>query len=55
MFQNGLIAQGIDAVTKLGATYFSAAGNDGPDSGYLSTFRAGTDTITGIAPAPEHS
>ncbi len=36
MFQDGLIAQGVDAVTQTGVTYFSAAGNEGPDSGYLS-------------------
>ena len=48
MFQDGLIAQGVDAVTQLGATYFSSAGNEGPDSGYLSTFRSGTGTVTGI-------
>ena len=47
-FQDGLIAQGVDTVTKAGASYFSAAGNEGPDSGYLSTFRAGTGTVTGV-------
>ena len=36
MFQDGLIAQGVNAVTQAGVTYFSAAGNEGPDSGYLS-------------------
>jgi large repetitive protein len=48
MFQDGLIAQGVDAVTQKGVTYFSAAGNEGPDSGYLSTFRSGTGTVTGL-------
>jgi large repetitive protein len=49
MFQDGLIAQGVDYVTSRGATYFSAAGNEGPDSGYLSTFRADTTTVNGIS------
>ena len=48
MFQDGIIAQAVNTVTAAGATYFSAAGNEGPDSGYLSTFRATTATITGI-------
>ena len=48
MFQDGLIAQGVDYVTSRGATYFSAAGNEGPDSGYLSTFRADTTTVGDI-------
>ncbi len=48
MFQDGLIAQGVDAVTADGVSYFSAAGNEGPDSGYLSSFRTGTGTVTGI-------
>ncbi len=39
MFQDGVIAQAIDPVTADGVTYFSAAGNEGPDSGYLSQFR----------------
>ncbi len=49
MFQDGLIAQGVDYVTSRGAIYFSAAGNEGPDSGYLSTFRADTTTVNGIS------
>ncbi|MFI5457180.1 MAG: Ig-like domain-containing protein [Isosphaerales bacterium] len=48
MFQDGVVAQGVNAVVKAGATYFSAAGNEGPDSGYLSTFRPMTDNIPGI-------
>ncbi len=48
MFQNGVIAQAIDTVTSQGVAYFSAAGNDGPDSGYLSTFRPASGTISGI-------
>ncbi len=48
MFQNGFIGQAVTAVTNQGVTYFSAAGNEGPQSGYLSTFRASTGTITGI-------
>ena len=48
MFQDGIIAQAINTVTAAGVTYFSAAGNEGPDSGYLSTFRPSTTTITGI-------
>ena len=35
-FQPGLVSQGVDAVVAKGVTYFSAAGNEGPDSGYLS-------------------
>jgi hypothetical protein len=34
-----VVAQAVDAVTAAGVSYFSAAGNDGPNSGYLSTFR----------------
>ena len=34
--------------TADGVSYFSAAGNEGPDSGYLSTFRTCTGTVTGI-------
>ncbi len=48
MFQDGLVAQGVNYVTSHGATYFSAAGNDGPDSGYLSTFRASSGNVNGI-------
>ncbi len=47
-FQNGFISQAITTVTNQGVSYFSAAGNDGPQSGYLSTFRAATGTIAGI-------
>jgi hypothetical protein len=48
MFQDGVISQAIDAVTAQGATYFSAAGNTGPDNGYLSTFRPANGNIAGI-------
>ncbi len=48
MFQDGIIAQAVNTVTQAGATYFSAAGNEGPDSGYLSQFRSSSGTITGI-------
>ncbi len=48
MFQDGVISQAIDAVTANGVTYFSSAGNEGPDSGYLSTFRPASGNITGI-------
>ena len=54
MFQNGIIAQAIDTVTSQGVTYFSAAGNDGHDSGYLSTFRAG-ERARSPASAPARS
>jgi large repetitive protein len=47
-FQDGLISQAIDNVTSKGATYLSAAGNEGPDSGYLSAFRAATGTVQGV-------
>jgi large repetitive protein len=49
MFQDGLIAQGVDFVTARGDEYFSAAGNEGPDSGYLSTFRPDVTTVNGIS------
>jgi hypothetical protein len=48
MFQDGLIAQAVDYVTSRGDTYFSAAGNTGPDAGYLSTFRGATGTVPGV-------
>ncbi len=47
-FQNGLIAQGVNTVVSQGVTYFSAAGNRA-DDGYLSTFRATTGSIPGLA------
>lgn len=37
-FQDGIIAQAVDQVVAAGASYFSAAGNDGRDS-YEETFR----------------
>jgi hypothetical protein len=49
MFQPGYITQAInDVVTNKNVSYFSAAGNTGPQAGYLSTFRGAQDTITGI-------
>jgi hypothetical protein len=48
MFQSGFVSQGVDAVTAKGVSYFSSAGNEGPDSGYLSQFRAVSGNITGI-------
>ena len=48
MFQDGIVAQAVDTVVATGVTYFSAAGNEGPDSGYLSNFRAATGKIAGI-------
>jgi hypothetical protein len=48
MFQDGLIAQAVDTVTSDGVTYFSDAENDGPNNGYLSTFRASSGSINGI-------
>ncbi len=47
MFQDGLISQAIDTVVADGVTYFSAAGNAGRTSGYLSTFRAATGNDPG--------
>jgi hypothetical protein len=47
-FQNGFISQAVSTVVGQGVTYFSAAGNEGPDSGYLSTFRAGLGTVPGV-------
>ncbi|MHB1559808.1 MAG: S8 family serine peptidase, partial [Isosphaeraceae bacterium] len=47
MFQNGIVAQAINAVTAQGVTYFSAAGNQA-NQGYLSTFRAANATVAGI-------
>ena len=47
-FQDGVISQAIDAVTANGVAYFSSAGNEGPDSGYLSAFRPASGNITGI-------
>ncbi len=46
MFQQGVISQAITQVTTAdGVTYFSAAGNEGPNAGYLSQFRATTGSI----------
>jgi hypothetical protein len=47
-FQDGFIQQGVDHVVAAGATYFSAAGNEGPDSGYLSQFRPATGNVPGL-------
>jgi hypothetical protein len=47
-FQDGVISQAVNNVTSQGVTYFSSAGNDGPDSGYLSTFRPASSSIAGI-------
>ena len=44
-FQDGIVAQGVNTATGLGATYLSAAGN-ASDDGYLSTFR-GVNTSVG--------
>jgi hypothetical protein len=46
-FQDGVIAQGVNAVVAAGATYFSAAGNSAND-GYLSQFRSATGSIPNI-------
>jgi large repetitive protein len=48
-FQDGLVAQGVDYVTARGDTYFASAGNEGPDSGYLSAFRPVGATLGGIS------
>jgi large repetitive protein len=47
-FQDGFIAQSINNVTAEGIPYFAAAGNEGPNSGYLSNFRAASGTVTGV-------
>ncbi|WP_165073598.1 hypothetical protein [Paludisphaera rhizosphaerae] len=46
-FQDGIISQAVNTVVGQGVPYFSAAGNS-QDSGYLSTFRGVTTTITGV-------
>jgi len=46
MFQDGLIAQAIDAVSAHGVAYFALAGNLGSQA-YMSDFRAGSDTVYG--------
>jgi hypothetical protein len=48
MFQDGLVAQGVDYVTARGDEYFSAAGNEGPDSGYASAFRPDVTTVNNV-------
>ena len=40
MFQDGIIAQAVDAVKKTGVSYFTAAGNQGRDS-YQAAFKSG--------------
>jgi hypothetical protein len=48
MFQDGFVSQAVSAVTAQGVSYFSAAANNGPDNGYLSTFRAASGTVPRI-------
>ncbi len=48
MFQDGIIAQSVNTVTSEGVSYFSAAGNDGAQNGYLSSFRSSQGTINNI-------
>ncbi|QNF35652.1 S8 family serine peptidase [Adhaeribacter swui] len=40
MFQDGIIAQAVDSVKKAGASYFTAAGNNGRES-YQAPFKSG--------------
>ena len=44
-FSDGVLAQAVDKATAAGATYFSAAGNDG-NSGYQTTFDGVTNNAT---------
>lgn len=46
MFQDGIIAQAVDAVVAQGVAFFSAAGNDGRSS-YESVFRPGATFANG--------
>jgi hypothetical protein len=49
MFQDGIIQQAVDnVVANDGVTYLSAAGNWGPNTGYLSAFRSTSATVTGV-------
>jgi hypothetical protein len=48
MFQSGIVSQAVDAVVAKGVSYFSAAGNEGPDSGWLSPFLPASGNIGGI-------
>jgi len=50
MFQDGIIAQAVDTVVGLGATFFSAAGNQARES-YESVFRAGAIFKDGAFPS----
>ncbi len=45
MFSDGIVAQAIDRVSALGATYFSSAGND-DSSGYTATYNPVTNNAT---------
>ncbi len=48
MFSDGVVAQAVDKVSGLGATYFSSAGNDG-NSGYSATFNGVTNNAASQA------
>ena len=48
LFQDGLIAQGVNTVVGAGSDLLQRGGQRRPTSGYLSTFRASTGTITGL-------
>ena len=50
MFQDGIVAQAVDAVVSEGVAYFSAAGNSGR-RGYESVFRAGSTFASGAFPS----
>ncbi len=51
MFQDGVVAQAVDAAVAAGAAFFSAAGNEGRD-GYEANYTPGNDPIFGL-PAHE--
>ena len=51
MFQDGVIAQAVDAAVAAGVSYFSAAGNQGRNS-YESAWRSGPLVNVGFGPEP---
>ncbi len=53
-FQDGIIAQSVDAAKKKGVAYFSAAGNNGNTS-YESDYHASTDEVLGAGIGTAHN
>ncbi len=53
-FQDGIIAQSVDAVKKKGVTYFSSAGNE-LNSSYESNYRATTQQVFGAGFGTAHN